>query len=65
MRLGRVTVMWAFSGAADRPRTGWRAMATGLFRLASGLIVALSLAIAPAVAETPAAPVQRVNAVLL
>jgi phospholipid transport system substrate-binding protein len=40
-------------------------MATGVFRLATILGLVLGLAAAPAGAETPAAPVQRVNAVLL
>jgi phospholipid transport system substrate-binding protein len=40
-------------------------MSTGVFRLASILGVVLVLAAAPAVAETPRAPVQRVNAALL
>ena len=40
-------------------------MATGVFRLAAILGLVLGLAATPAVAATPAAPVQRVNAVLL
>ncbi|MHC4816097.1 MAG: ABC transporter substrate-binding protein [Planctomycetota bacterium] len=40
-------------------------MTTGVFRLASILGLVLGLAASPAAAETPAAPVQRVNAALL